>query len=247
MHYLNEQNIFIFLIQVFLLLGLARGLGEIFRGWKQPPLTAEILVGVLLGPTIFGRFLPHAHQMLFPVDLIQQNMLETVAWFGVLFLLLETGLEIDFSSAWRQRGDALKIALTDIAIPMIIAFIPCFFLPAHYLANQDQRLIFALFMATVMTISAMPIAARVLHDLKLSKTDLGFLIMSALSVNDIIGWLLFTLVLGLFTQASFEAGKVALIFASTIGFTVFCLTIGRHFANAVISKIKENPPENRNI
>jgi len=104
MHYLNEQNIFIFLIQVFLLLGLARGVGEIFRSWKQPPLTDEILVGVFLGPTIFGRFLPRLHQMLFPVNAIQQNMLETVAWLGVLFLLLETGLEIDFSSAWRQRG-----------------------------------------------------------------------------------------------------------------------------------------------
>jgi len=239
MHYLNEQNIFIFLIQVFLLLGLARGLGELFRRWKQPPLTAEILVGVLLGPTIFGRFSPHFHQILFPVNAIQQNMLETVAWFGVLFLLLETGLEIDFSSAWRQRGDALKIALSDIVIPMVIAFIPCFFLPVHYLANPDQRLIFAIFMATVMTISAMPIAARVLHDLKLSKTDLGFLIMSALSVNDIIGWLLFTLVLGFFTQANLEATKVILILTATIGFTVFCLTVGRHFANSVISKIKE--------
>jgi fructose-specific phosphotransferase system IIA component len=63
--------------------------------------------------------------------------------------------------------------------------------------------------------------------------------MSALSVNDIIGWLLFTLVLGFFTQASLEATKVILILTATIGFTVFCLTIGRHFANSVISKIKE--------
>ncbi len=239
MHYLNEQNIFIFLIQVFLLLGLARGLGELFRKWKQPPLTAEILVGVLLGPTIFGRFFSGFHQIIFPVDVIQQNMLETVAWLGVLFLLLETGLEIDFSSAWRQRGDALKIALSDIAIPMAVAFVPCLLLPAHYLVNPDQRLIFALFMATVMTISAMPIAARALHDLKLSKTDLGFLIMSALSVNDIIGWLLFTLVLGFFTQAVLDAAKIVLILSATIGFTVFCLTIGRYFASFVINKIKE--------
>ena len=66
---------------------------------------------------------------------------------------------------------------------------------------------FALFMATAMAISAMPVAARALHDLNLSKTDLGFLIMSAMSVNDIIGWLLFTLVLGFFTQDSPEIGE----------------------------------------
>jgi len=239
MHYLNEQNIFIFLIQILFLLGCARGLGILFRKWKQPSLTAEILVGIILGPTIFGRFFPSLHQFIFPREIIQQNMLETVAWLGVLFLLLETGLEIDFSSAWRQRGEALTIALTDIIVPMIIAFIPCFFLPNHYLVNPQQRFVFALFMATVMTISAMPIAARALHDLRLSKTDLGFLIMSALSVNDIIGWLIFTLVLGFFTQTNLELIRVLVILFSTIGFTVFCLTFGRNITDLVISKIKQ--------
>ncbi|MFA5039636.1 MAG: cation:proton antiporter [Candidatus Omnitrophota bacterium] len=239
MHFINEHNIFIFLVQLVILLGLARGLGELFRRWKQPPLTAEILVGIVLGPTILGRFMPLWHQAIFPSELIQQNMLETVAWIGVLFLLLETGLEIDFSSAWRQRGDALKIALSDIVVPMAIAFVPSLLLPDRYLANPEQRVLFAVFMATVMTISAMPIAARALHDLKLSKTDLGFLIMSALSVNDIIGWLIFTLVLGFFTQAgSLDLFNVFLIAGATIGFTVICLTLGKTLADKVMTAIK---------
>ncbi|MBN1794183.1 MAG: cation:proton antiporter [Candidatus Omnitrophica bacterium] len=239
MHYLNEQNIFLFLVQLAILLALTRSLGEVFRRCKQPPLTAELLVGIMLGPTILGRLLPQWHRLVFPVDPIQQNMLETVAWIGVLFLLLETGLEVDFSAAWRQRGDALTIALWDIIIPMAVAFIPCFLLPAHYLVDPDHRLIFSLFMATAMTISAMPIAARALHDLKLSKTDLGFLIMSALSVNDIIGWLLFTVVLGFFTQSHISISTVTVIIGASIGFAFLCLTLGRAFANSVIFKIKE--------
>ncbi len=239
MQYLNEKNILIFLIQVFVLLGLSRGLGELLRKWKQPSLTAEILVGILLGPTIFGKLLPSIHSVMFPADIIQQNMFETVAWLGVLFLLLETGLEIDFSAAWRQRGDALKIALSDIIFPMIVSFIPCLFLPSYYLVNPDQRIIFALFMATVMTISAMPVSARALHDLKISKTDLGFLIMSALSVNDIIGWLIFTLVLGFFLHADIKLFEIIVIFTSTIGFAILCLTVGKNFTNKVISFIKK--------
>ncbi len=195
--------------------------------------------GDTFGPTILGRFLPLLHRVIFPNDVIQQNMLETVAWIGVLFLLLEAGLEIDFLSAWRQRGDALKIALSDIVIPMAIAFVLCLFLPDHYLANPGQRVFFSVFMATVMTISAMPIAARALHDLKLSKTDLGFLIMSALSVNDIIGWLIFTLVLGFFTQqAGVNFIKFFIIAGSTIAFMIFCLTVGRKFVDWIISQIK---------
>jgi Kef-type K+ transport system membrane component KefB len=238
MEHLNEHNIFLFLVQIFLLLGLSRGLGEIFRRWKQPALTAEILVGIVLGPTILGRFFPGLSAMIFPPDAAQQNMLETVGWLGVLFLLMETGLEVDFSSAWRQRGDALKIALADIIVPMAIAFPACLFLPASYLANPEQRLIFAMFMATVMTISAMPVAARALHDLNISKTDMGFLIMSALSVNDIIGWLLFTMVLGFFTQANLELTKTLVMLGATAVFTILCLTVGRWFATTVISEIR---------
>jgi Kef-type K+ transport system membrane component KefB/mannitol/fructose-specific phosphotransferase system IIA component (Ntr-type) len=238
MHFINEQNILVFLVQIFLLLGLARGLGEVFRRWKQPAITAEILVGILLGPTVLGRLFPAVHQAIFPADPIQQDMLDTVAWIGVLFLLLETGLEVDFSAAWRQRGDALKIAVTDIVVPLTIAFTASLFLPDRYLAQPEHRIAFALFMATVLAISAMPVAARALYDLNLSKTDLGFLIMSAMSVNDILGWLLFTLVLGFFTQGNPEVGRILIVMAGTIGFAVFCLTLGRKFASAAVLEIR---------
>lgn len=243
MHYLDESHIFLFLAQLFVLLLCARGLGELFRRWKQPALTAELLVGILLGPTILGRFLPGFHAALFPADAIQQSMLETVAWLGVLFLLLDTGLEIDFSIAWRQRGSALAIALADIVVPMVVAFVPVLFLPDVFLADPSRRLLFGLFMATVMTISAMPVAARSLHDLNLLKTDLGFLTMSALAVNDIIGWVLFAIILGLFTQASFTLGPILLVFAGTLGFSVLALTLGRPFSARIFDamKVREFP------
>jgi Kef-type K+ transport system membrane component KefB len=242
--FLSESHIYLFLVQMFILLLATRGLGELFRKWSQPAMTAELLVGIVLGPTLLGRFLPGLHQMLFPHEVIQQTMLETVAWIGVLFMLLETGLEIDFSVAWRQRGSALTIAVSDIIIPMIVAFIPCLFLPNDYLAFADQRLIFALFMAAVMTISAMPVAARALHDLNLLKADVGFLIMSALAVNDIIGWVLFTIILSFFTQAELQVGSVVTIFTATIGFAVLALTAGRRLSSKSLDVLKRlNAPE----
>jgi Kef-type K+ transport system membrane component KefB len=230
MHYLGESHVLLFLVQVFILMGCARGLGELFRRWKQPALTAEILVGVFLGPTVLGRCLPGLHAALFPPDAIQQAMLDTVAWLGVLLLLLDTGLEIDFSIAWRQRGSALVIALSDILIPMGVAFLAVVFLPARYLIDANQRIVFSLFMATVMTISAMPVAARMLHDMNMLKADLGFLIMSALTVNDIIGWVLFTTILGIFTTASAAVGPIVFIFCTTVGFACVALTIGRRLS-----------------
>jgi len=237
MHYLEETHIFLFLLQLLILMGSARGLGELFRRWKQPALTAEILVGVLLGPTILGRFLPEMQMALFPPDAIQQSMLETVAWIGVLFLLLDTGLEIDFSIAWRQRGNAMVIAISDIVLPMVISFVAVVFLPSRYMVDPSQRIVFALFMATVMTISAMPVAARVLHELKLLKTEMGYLTMSALAVNDIIGWVIFTIILGIFTHAQVALGPIVVILGATVGFAALALTVGRRLSTKVFDAV----------
>ena len=238
MHYLDESHILLFLVQLFVLLLCARGLGELFRRWKQPALTAELLVGIVLGPTILGRFLPGLHGALFPADAVQQNMLETIAWLGVLFMLLDTGLEIDFSIAWRQRGSALVIALTDIIVPMALAFAAVRLIPDAYLSQPEQRVIFSFFMATVMAISAMPVAARCLHDLNLLKTDLGFLAMSALAVNDVIGWVLFAVILGVFLKASVAFGSILLVFAGTVGFATLALTVGRPLSSRIFNTLK---------
>ncbi len=240
MHCFSEENIFVFLLQVFLLLGIARIAGELFRKWKQPALTAEILVGILLGPTILGRSLPEVHKFIFPDNPVQQNMLETVTWLGLMFFLLETGLKMDFSSAWRHRGKALTIALTDTLVPITLAFVSCQFLPDHYLVDPGQRFIFSLFMATVMCTTAMPIAARVLHDLDLSKTDLGLLIMSALSVNELIGWVIFTFILhSIYVVTNAKTTNTFVVFSMIILFIILCLSIGRRFTDFFVNKIKK--------
>lgn len=239
MHYLSENNIFLFLVQVFLLLGLSRIAGDILRRLRQPALPGEIGVGILLGPTVFGRISPQWQTAIFPFEPIQLAMLETLAWFGVFYLLLETGLEIDLSSAWRQRREVLKIAISDIVIPIAIAFVVFSFLPAAYFPDPEQKTLLLLFLASVMSISAMPIAARALNELKMSKTDLSSLIMSALSVNDIIGWLIFAIILGLSIRGEVNAWSIVVMFASAMGFTFAALTAGRKFAHSVVEKIKK--------
>ncbi|HXK49202.1 MAG TPA: cation:proton antiporter [Clostridiales bacterium] len=235
MHFIDSHNIFIFLIQLFVILLLTKITVFMFRKWKQPAITFELLIGLLLGPTVLGKYFPKLHDTLFPPDLIQKNMLETISWIGVLFLLLDVGLEIDFSVAWKQRGKALVISVTDIVIPMVVAFIPSYFLISDsFIVDPDRKIIFSLFMAAVMTISAMPVAARILHELNLLKTEMGFLTMSALAINDIIGWVLFTIILGLFSSAAVEYGSIAVILISTLGFALFALTYGRRISTKIV-------------
>ncbi len=231
MELIEEHHLFLFLIQLLVILALARGLGEVCRKFGQPALMAELAVGIALGPTILGRYLPGVSELLFPPDAVQVNMLETVAWMGVLFLLLDTGLEIDFSVAWRQGKRALVISLADIILPMLISLVPFLLLSDHFLVDPDRRFLFAVFMATIMTISAMPETARVMQDLKLLKTNMGFLVMSALAINDIIGWVVFSIVLGLFLQATPDLAGIALVFFGVVGFSALVLAVGRRLSS----------------
>jgi Kef-type K+ transport system membrane component KefB len=247
MHYLDEKNIFLFLIQFFLILGGCKLLGLGFQRFKQPTITADILIGIILGPTIFGRFFPAVHGYIFPQDIVQQTMLETIAWTGILFLLLETGLEVNFSNVWRQRSRAVKISLLDLVLPIIITGVPIFFLPAGVTGNPENRVLFTVFLATIMTISAMPVAIRAMHDLNILKTDMGFLIVSALSINDILGWIIFTILLGVFTQATVNIVNIVTVVTATLGFVAFCLIVLRKIADRTISSIKHRFPEHLGI
>ncbi len=238
MHYLSEENIGLFLLQFALLLGCARLVSHFLSRFKWPAITGEIFVGILFGPTVLGRFFPGLFSRLFPSDLIQQNMLETTAWLGLLFLLLETGLELDLATAIRRGKQALVIAFSDLLIPFLIAGVFGTLLVRVYSINNE--VIFVLFFATTMTISAMPVAIRIMRDLYLFKTELGTLILSALSINDLVGWLVFTVVLGLFTEHGKGLFDAVRIFLVVVGLTWFSLSIGKKAIERVLSFWEES-------
>ncbi len=239
MHLLTEEHILLLLVQIGLLLGCARALGELFRRMGQPSITAEIIVGIVFGPTLFGRIAPAFHARLFPADPAQMKMFGAVAWLGILFFLLKAGLETNFATAWRQRRHALMLSMCDLTIPMLIAFIPCLLLPARYMGADGGRAIFALFIAVIMTISALPVTARVLQDLKIYRTDLGLLIMSALTINDVAGWIVFALILGMVAEAGMSVVQMGLIVLATVAFAVFCLSLGSRIFDRILRFLQE--------
>jgi Kef-type K+ transport system membrane component KefB len=99
MHVLDESHILLFLLQVCTLLAVARTLGVLCEEVKVPAIAGEIIAGVLLGPTFFGRIAPDIQAWLFPHESIQNTMLETVSWLGVFFLLLASGFHVNVREA----------------------------------------------------------------------------------------------------------------------------------------------------
>ena len=240
---MTEEHLGTFLLQVLLLLTLARGFGEVLRRFGHPPLVGEIAIGLLLGPTLLGRAWPALQVAIFPSDPIQQAMLDTVSWFGVLFLLLETGLEVDLSAAWRQRKTALRVGVIGVLVPLAVGFGLSMLLPDRYLPDPGVRVVFALFLGTTIAISAIVIIARVLQDLDLVKSDLGLVTLSGYAVNDVLAWVILSIVIGLATPLGVSVGNVAFVLVFSVAFTALCLTVGVRLVGHSIEYLSDQLPE----
>lgn len=219
------------LLALFLALGaillLARLLGEVARRFDLPGVLGEIGAGILLGPTVLGRLAPELSRDLFPAGGNGAVLLAGMANVGIVLFLLVAGLEVDLSTMWRQGRSVLAIGIAGIAVPFLLGGIAGVALPHFFGAGSGRSAaVFPLFFATALSISALPVIARTLMDLHIFKTDLGMLIIAVAVFNDLVGWLVFAVVL-----SAAGAGETALGLGPTVlvtlGFTAAMLTVVR--------------------
>jgi Kef-type K+ transport system membrane component KefB len=238
MHFVTEEHILLFLIQIFILLTTAKVLGEYCCRRGYPAVAGEILTGIILGPTILGRLSPALYELVFPSELVQRNMLETVSWIGVLFLLLATGFEVKISTIWKQGRASLTIGFVGVFIPFLLGVVVFWWFPPVYWGAKSNHLVFTLFLATAAAISAIPVIAKILHELDILKTDFGLITLSAFVVNDMLGWLVFALIISMVGQGHVSVGKVVFTFLGIGVFSTICLIAGSKSITKLCRKIK---------
>ncbi|MBN3887175.1 MAG: cation:proton antiporter [Nostoc sp.] len=231
---LGHHELLLVLVQLSLLLLVARGLGELMRRINLPPVVGELLAGVLLGPSLFGLLLPDLQAHIFPKSQEQSNLLSVISWLGVLFLLIVTGLETDLKLILRKGKTALLISLGGIIIPFITGFGLGWLLPDSFLADPEKRLVFSLFIATAMSISAVPVIAKVLMDLNLIRRDIGQVTLAAGMTDDTIGWILLSVVSGLASSGKFDLGTIFHSVSAAILFLAIAFTIGRTIVDQIL-------------
>ncbi|HSJ72067.1 MAG TPA: cation:proton antiporter, partial [Acidimicrobiia bacterium] len=183
--------------QIAILLFTARLFGGISLRLGQPAVVGEILAGVILGPSLLSSLVPWIGQLVIPQTEVQGYMLEVVALIGVMLLLVVTGLETDLALIRRRAGTAVGVAIGGLVLPFATGFALGYAIPEELLADPSQRSVFALFLATALSISAIPVLAKVLMDLDLMRRDIGQTLLAAGMIDDITGWTLLGLVTAL--------------------------------------------------
>lgn len=238
LHPPEEHELLVFWVGLVVVVVLARVLGLLARKVGQPAVIGELAAGIVLGPSILGRVAPDVFDWLFPPDDVQTAMLFTVAWLGVVFLLVVTGYETDLALI-RRLGRAAGIVSTgSLVVPMIFGLAVGFVMPELFLGASEDRTVFALFLAAALSISSLPVIAKILGDMGFMRRDFGQLTLAAGMANDVVGWVLLGVVAGLAAAGSIAIGSILTTLAGLALFFALAFTVGQRGLDATLRLLR---------
>jgi K+:H+ antiporter len=236
---LSAGQILLLVSQLGLLLMGAVLLGRLATRVRLPAVVGELLVGILAGPTLLGHLAPAVSDWLLPRTTEQFHLLDAVGQLGVLLLVAVAGIELDVGMVRRRRRAAVTVGLAGLLIPLGLGVAGGLLLPASLLVHDD-RLVLAAFLGVAMCVSALPVITKTLTDMRLLHRDVGQLTLAASTVDDVLGWLLLSVVSAMATSG---------LRAADVGFSLLCLAavlvaipvIGRPLVRLALRRAARHP------
>ncbi|KAF8646092.1 hypothetical protein AX16_007392, partial [Volvariella volvacea WC 439] len=221
-HYNPGNPIRLWVIQVVIIIVMTQGLSLVLSRFRQPRVIAEVIGGVILGPTVMGR-IPHFKDTIFPDDAMP--LLNLTSTIGLLLFLFLVGLEIDVKMAKRNIKASTAISVAGLIIPLGLGAALGVGVYRQFIDPSVNFGHFILFTAVAIGITAFPVLCRILTALKLLDTNVGVVVLSAGIGNDVIGWVLLALTVALVNAS--ESLTALWILLASIGYTIVLLYPGR--------------------
>jgi Kef-type K+ transport system membrane component KefB/mannitol/fructose-specific phosphotransferase system IIA component (Ntr-type) len=238
-HGASPHDVVVFLLGLAVILVAARALGELALRFGQPAVLGEILAGVLLGPTALGALSPELQLGLFPEDGASRMLLDGVRLLAVTLFLLVAGLEIDLDRVLRQGRAATFVSLSGMLVPFAVGAGLAWFAPALIGGSgAADPLVHALFLGAALSISALPVIAKTLLDLRLYRSDIGMVVMASAIVDDLVGWIVFAVILAMAGGDNPHNLSIGATIGATLAFVAFMLTAFRWLAHRALPAIQ---------
>lgn len=212
----SEALLFAVLLQLVVIVLAGRLGGALAQRMGQSTAVGEIVVGLMLGPSLFGALAPELFTYVFRS--VGPQTLTILSQIGLLLLMFQIGLAFDFGhlSERRNRRAVWWVALAGLVAPFSLGLGLGWVMPDSLMTAAPRHAV-ALFIGTAFSITALPILGRILMEFGLSRTPLGVITISAAAINDVVGWLLLALVTALST-AAFSAGAFGREVAGVLAF-----------------------------
>ncbi|MEW6468348.1 MAG: cation:proton antiporter [Bacteroidota bacterium] len=229
----SHNDLLTLLIAIGIMLILARLISELGKKFKLPIVMGELIVGILLGPTVLGSIDPGLFKSLFPSAGAAKIALDGITSLAVIMLLFVAGMEVQLQIMLKQGKTAIYTSFTSMIIPFALGFAAVWFAPHWFNLTPGNDLVYSIFFGTAMAISAIPVIAKILMDLNIYKTRVGQIVIASAIFDDLTGWLLFSLVLSMMGKEG-EITNVWYSVGMILGFGLFMLLIGRRIIDRAL-------------
>jgi Kef-type K+ transport system membrane component KefB len=225
-----------FFLQLAIILVACRVVGWLGQKFlAQPQVVGEMIAGVVLGPSLFGLFLPEAQAAIFPAA--TKNVLYAGAQLGVGLYMFLVGTTLRLEHFRSKAKSAFGVSLAGIVAPVLIAvaITPYLLTVPGLFAEGISRANATLFMGACIALTAFPMLARIINERGLSNTSLGTLSLTAGAFDDACSWCVLAVVL-----ATFGAGPgiAVLAIGGGLAYTAFVVVFGRKLLRPLGSAVE---------
>jgi Kef-type K+ transport system membrane component KefB len=176
-----------FFVQLVVIVAATRAVGSIAARFGQPRVVGEITAGLLLGPSLLGRFAPQLSAWLFPPATFP--VLLAVSQLGLLFFMFLVGLHLDLGMLRASGRTALVTSPVSIVVPLGLGLAVAGRIHPRF-APDVSPVAFALFLGLALSVTAFPVLARILEERGLTRTPIGVVAIACAAVDDVSAWCL---------------------------------------------------------
>jgi len=227
-HGIEIAHMFLILITI---LFVGKLFGEGAERLGQPAVLGELIAGVVLGGSVLGIIPAEGTPM--------REVIHVFAEIGVSILLFEIGLETDLKEMFRVGPSASAVALIGVVFPFGLGFAYWYFANPSIGVHPpgiDFTMI-AIFVGATLTATSVGITARVLSDLDKMHTAEARIIIGAAVIDDVLGIIILSVVVGLASGATVGVLAVGKIFLFAVGFLVLAVVVGNRAAPALFNLV----------
>ena len=239
---LDEHALLVFWTQLLVLVVAARAAGYAMRRVGLPSVIGQLAAGVILGPSVFGAVWPSGFEWFIPHEEISSGALFAVTWLGVALLLVTAGFETDLALIRRLGRAAALVTGFSLVVPLAGGLVTGLVLPSDFVGGGADRTVFALFVASALSVSALAVIARILSELGLMRRDFGQITVAAGMANDVVGWVMLAVFAGFATAGEVSVGGTLRTVLGLAAFLFLAMTLGQRAVDASLRRIRREGP-----
>jgi Kef-type K+ transport system membrane component KefB len=189
------SSLTLLLAQIAAIVLVSRGIGVIMRWFGQPLVIAEMLAGILLGPSLLGWVSPEAMVALFPDSSLPT--LRMLSQIGLVLFMFLIGLELDPKLLRGRTQSSIAISHASIVVPFGLGAASAYWLYAPYSSPNVPFPSFLLFLGVSMSVTAFPVLARILSERGQLTSRVGAIAIACAAVDDVTAWCLLAFVVAI--------------------------------------------------